>query len=120
MRLSGSIEYLLERWGRAKRLNHPQGLTYPSETPFARLVTTSWSTGAAPLDDDAHVHLDRVISELKSKKPDHHEIIVRYYIEHDGDSRISRKAIGGQRYSRYEIRAMRKNAEGWLESRLDL
>lgn len=117
---SNAVQVLLMRWGNTRRINDAYHLAHPHETPFSRLARKpgSWSVKTAPLDPEFHAVIDSVISQLKTRNPMRHEIIWRSYVNGDSDSQIARELT--PRLSRHEVKSWRRNAEGWIESRLDL
>lgn len=121
---STAVQVLLMRWGNTRRIDDPYGIDYPHETPFSRLSRTpgTWSVKAAPLTPELHSVIDSVVSSLKLRNPMRHEIIWRSYVYGDSDSQIARdmKDSMEHRITRHEVKNWRRNAEGWIESRLDL
>jgi len=113
-----SVQDTLIAWGRGKAMDKPEN-GFPSQAPFARFIVNP-GDGAdiareiPPLDLDEHCKVDAVVSEMSRKKPHHFEIICLAYIGRKRDMTIA----GALHYSRSTVRAMRENAEFWIDGRL--
>ena len=118
-----SIQQHLIRWGRSRAVNDPYAIDYPHETPFSRMSKSDgWAVSMPALDEDEHASVDRVVSELRLTSASRHNIIVFAYVDGLPDNSIARifTKLGRQRVSRHEIRDMRLQAEGWIESRIEV
>jgi hypothetical protein len=61
-----SIQQHLIRWGKSRAMNDAYAIDYPHETAFSRMARTDgWAVKLAPLDEDAHGTMDKIVSELK-------------------------------------------------------
>lgn len=117
-----SIQSDLIRWGKSRKLNDAYHLDYPHETPFSRLSKSDgWAVRLPPLDEDRHLMVDSVVSQLGMIDEYRHAVIILAYVEDCSDAVIARALTKetGERYSRHTVQEMRHRAEGWIESRLD-
>lgn len=106
-------------WGAGKAMNNAEN-GYPVQSPFARYMlnpgdSTDRVSWVPPISDDEHIRIDGVICSLGHKKPAHYEIICLHYLSRISDIKIAR-AIG---IGKTSVRAMRENAEFWIEAKLD-
>jgi len=117
-----AIQTILIAWGnRSRHLSDPTHCYYPPETPFNRL-RRSPGRGTVPsagLAEDFTDLVDVAVSRLRLKKPAHHEILWRSYVEGESDNAIAKTVVVGERYSRHEVKNIRIAAEAWVESQLD-
>ena len=126
--MAETVQDVLRAWGRSKAINEaPNGY---STSQLAKQMQSPGDSAEkasiiSPLTDDYHVLVDSVVSEMKPKKPDHHRVIVYAYRYGYSDDRIARYVTwaghGGkqEKRSRSWVRAMRENAEFWIEAKLD-
>lgn len=113
------IQDILMAWAKGKAMNAAEN-GYPHQTPFARYLVSPGDmadkAGAAlPISEDKHIIVDGVVSRLGQRKPAHYEIVCLYYLARSSDRKIA-KSIG---IGPTSVRAMRENAEFWIEAKLD-
>ena len=111
-----TIQDKLIAWGRGKAISDPPN-GYPEQTPFARLIRNPGqaNVGILPLDSEDQARIDAAVSAMKLTKPDHYEIICYAYIAQMRDDAIRHKV----RRSKSWVRDIRRNAEHYLEGRLE-
>lgn len=114
-----SVKETLASWGMGKRMSDA-GVGFPPCAAFARMYVTKGemadrSAAPLPLPESEHLQVDAVVSLLKHRKPQHHEIICRAYISGQLDGQIGR----GMRLSRSTVRTLREAGEAWIEAKLD-
>lgn len=124
-----SIQQQLIRWGRSRAINDAYHLDYPHETAFSRMSKSDgWAVKMPPLDDDEHGAVDRVVSELRASNEVRHSVIVLAYVEGLMDNTIARLMTklnqinnpGSPKVKMDEVKSMRLQAEGWIESRIEV
>lgn len=110
------IHDMLMAWGRNRAISDPPN-DFPNQTAFARLIRNPGSANLsiAPLDEDEVQRIDREISSLRVKKERHWQVICLAYIEQLTDKRVGRRL----RMSRSAARAIRQQAEHYLEAKLE-
>lgn len=116
------IKILLQAWGRGRALNQaPNG--YPPQSAFAKEMRQpgdGFAHNRLRLPDEDIKVIDAVISRLKIRKPDQHKVIVCAYARGMLDHQISKsQSFDGVTVSRSWVRAVRENAEHWLEAKLE-
>ena len=124
--MAATIQDVLMSWGRSRLItdapnaHKPPGWVNKIQSPGDQADRL-----AAPiLPEDEHVRVDAAVSELRNRKPDHYDVIVYSYQHGLPDQRIAEKctwlSTGGklERRSRSWVRAIRENAEHWIEGRI--
>lgn len=108
---------ILSRWGRSASVHSAGHLDYPHEAAFSRMARSrqgGWVVKDAPLDDETHTLVDRVVSELKVSNRERHLVLLLCYVVGLGDSAMGR-TLGCGRSSARELRIA---ATCWVEGRL--
>lgn len=108
-----SIQHDLILWGKSRAIGEaPNG--YPSQAAFAKEMGQG-NVSMPGLDEDAHIRIDRVVSGLKVRKPDHYEVIRHAYHDSLKDHQIAER----MNKSRSWVRGIRESAEYWLDGALN-
>ena len=102
---------LLMAWGTSKRVDSPEGLGYSSSSAFVKKQNCP---SFPPLNDDLHMAVDHIVSDLKGRNAHKHDILCAYYIYQQSDTKIARRISK----SRSTVRDLRMSAEAWVEGRL--
>ena len=111
-----SITDILTAWGRARSVHDaPNG--YPSSIPFARMMRGAGTATlkSAPVQDDAMFMVDRILSDMRLRKPQHYGVLWLYYVENLRDHQIAERV----HCSRSTARSDRMAAEVWVEAKMD-
>lgn len=113
-----AIQDTLIAWAKGKALNEAQN-GYPRQSAFARYMlnpgdTADKANAVDPLGIDDHIRVDAAVSELRLSKPVHFQVICLAYLCRKRDVSIARIL----RTSRSSARALRENAEYWIDGRL--
>ena len=114
-----SIKQTLEAWGSAKAIDKaPNG--YPSINPIAKMMGNG-DVGMPPIDIDLHNRIDAIVSAMRETKPDHHRVLVTYYVKgQKSDSKVARALTTREnKVTRGAVASLRNNAEGYVEAKLD-
>lgn len=123
------VQDVLRGWGRGKAMNTPPN-GFPKSSVYAREMQNPGDGVARyhspSLDDDCSGLVDRIVTSLKHRKPDHHKIIVCAYTNGLMDHQIAKfvRFTDDQGHpknvSRSWVREKRKSAETWIEAKLDV
>lgn len=100
-------------WARARAVNDPPN-GYPSQAPFAKEMGQG-NVSLPKLPDDQHGAIDRAVSQLKLRKPDHHRIILLSYRHGMRDHSIAERL----HTTRADVLQMRTTAEYWLDGAIN-
>lgn len=113
--LERDIKDLLIAWGRGRALSSAEN-GYPHQSAFARFIRNPGSANvvALPIPEDVFMAVDKAASELRTRRPGAHTIIVLAYIHRMSDAAIGRK----QKCSRSTVRNAREAAENWIAGRI--
>lgn len=120
-----TIQDKLRAWGRRRAIDDPpNGYTIPNwveqiQNPGDQADRVS----VIQITDDEHERVDRAIGDLKICKREHYQVIEYSYRFNLPDSKIAQRARwitdkGEERRSRSWVRAIRENAEHWLEGKI--
>jgi hypothetical protein len=110
-----AIQDKLLAWGKGLAM-HTATNGYPKQSPYVREMRSAGNATvkALPLAGEEQERIDIVVSEMKSTKPQHYEVICYCYISRMIDGKIAKRV----KKSRTWVRETRVAAEYYLEGRL--
>jgi len=110
-----AIQDILQAWARGRAMDDaPNGVKPPAWVQLIR--NPGQAHHRAPiLPDEEMIRIDREVSMLAIRKPNHHKAIVYAYLHHKRDGEIAKLMNG----SRSWVRELRVAAEHYLEAKLD-
>ena len=110
-----AIQDVLQAWARGRAMDDaPNGVKPPGWVQLIR--NPGQAHHRAPiLPDEEIIRIDREVSLLAIRKPNHHKAIVYAYLYHKRDGEIAKLMHG----SRSWVRELRVAAEHYLEAKLE-
>jgi len=110
-----AIQDVLQAWARGRAIDDaPNGVKPPGWVQLIR--NPGQAHHRAPiLPDEEMIRIDREVSMLAIRKPNHHKAIVYCYLHHKRDGGIAKLMNG----SRSWVRELRVAAEHYLEAKLE-
>lgn len=110
-----AIQDVLQAWARGRAIDDaPNGVKPPGWVQLIR--NPGQAHHRAPiLPDEEMIRIDREVSMLAIRKPNHHKAIVYAYLHHKRDGEIAKLMHG----SRSWVRELRVAAEHYLEAKLE-
>ena len=111
--MSGDIRAQLTLWASARAVNEPPN-GYPSQAAFAKEMGQG-NVSLPNLSDDQHGAIDRAVSQLKLRKPNHHRVILLSYRQGMRDHSIAERL----QTTRADVLQMRTAAEYWLDGAIN-